>query len=80
MATRQPQRCCTCFVPAQRLFRAQEDAVLKVEIRAAHAASGKRYGSPRIQADLKADDHRSGAEADATAEASEPDAADEYET
>ena len=41
-------------------LRAQEDAALKVEIRAAHAASGKRYGSPRIYADLKADDHRVG--------------------
>ena len=39
-------------------LRAQEDAALKVEIRAAHAASGKRYGSPRIHADLKADAHR----------------------
>jgi len=35
--------------------RAREDAALKVEIRAAHAASGKRYGSPRIHADLTAD-------------------------
>jgi putative transposase len=35
--------------------RAQEDAALKVEIRAAHAASGKRYGSPRIHEDLKDD-------------------------
>jgi putative transposase len=35
--------------------RSQEDAALKVEIRAAHAASGRRYGSPRIHADLKAD-------------------------
>jgi len=35
-------------------LRAREDAALKVEIRAAHAASGKRYGSPRIHADLKA--------------------------
>jgi putative transposase len=40
--------------------RAQEDAALKVEIRAAHAASGKRYGSPRIHADLKADEQRVG--------------------
>jgi len=40
--------------------RAQEDAALKVEIRAAHAASGKRYGSPRIHADLKADDQHVG--------------------
>jgi len=35
-------------------LRAREDAALKVEIRAAHAASGKRYGSPRIHADFKA--------------------------
>ncbi len=35
--------------------RAQGDAALKVEIRAAHAASGKTYGSPRIHEDLKAD-------------------------
>ncbi len=41
-------------------LRAREDAALKVKIRAAHAASGKRYGSPRIHADLKADDHRVG--------------------
>ena len=41
-------------------LRAQEDAALKVEIRAAHAASGKRYGSPRIQADLKAADQHVG--------------------
>jgi len=41
-------------------LRAQEDAALKVEIRAAHAASGKRYGSPRIHADLKADDQHVG--------------------
>ena len=34
--------------------RAQEDAALKVEIRAAHAASNKTYGSPRILEDLKA--------------------------
>lgn len=40
--------------------RAQQDAALKVEIRAAHAASGKRYGSPRIQADLKAVDQHVG--------------------
>jgi len=40
--------------------RAREDAALKVDIRAAHAASGKRYGSPRIHADLKADDQRVG--------------------
>lgn len=38
--------------------RAREDAALKVEIRAAHAASGKRYGSPRIHADLTADDQQ----------------------
>ena len=41
-------------------LRAKEDAVLTVEIRAAHAASGKRYGSPRIHADLKAEDHHVG--------------------
>jgi transposase InsO family protein len=41
-------------------LRAQDDAALKVDIRAAHAASGKRYGSPRIHADLKADDHHVG--------------------
>jgi putative transposase len=41
-------------------LRAREDSVLKAKIRAAHAASGKRYGSPRIHADLKADDHRVG--------------------
>jgi putative transposase len=40
--------------------RAREDASLKAKIRAAHAGSGKRYGSPRIHADLKADDHRVG--------------------
>jgi putative transposase len=33
---------------------AQEDAALKVELRAAHAASGKTYGSPRVYEDLKA--------------------------
>ena len=41
-------------------LRAREDAALKVDIRAAHAASGKRYGSPRIHADLKANDQRVG--------------------
>ena len=41
-------------------LRAQHDAALKVEIRAAHAASGKRYGSPRIHAELQADGHRVG--------------------
>ncbi len=41
-------------------LRAQQDAVLKVEIRAAHAASGKRYGSPRIHADLKAENQHVG--------------------
>lgn len=40
--------------------RAREDAALKVAVRAAHGASGKRYGSPRIHAELKADDHRVG--------------------
>jgi transposase InsO family protein len=34
--------------------RAKEDAALRVEIRAAHAASNKTYGSPRILEDLKA--------------------------
>lgn len=43
-----------------RSLRAQEDAALKVEIRAAHAASGKRYGSPRIHEDLKADGQQVG--------------------
>jgi putative transposase len=41
-------------------LRAREDAALKAKIRAAHAASGRRYGSPRIHADLKADEHRVG--------------------
>jgi transposase InsO family protein len=41
-------------------LRAREDAALKVEIRAAHAASGKRYGSPRIHAELKAEAHQVG--------------------
>jgi transposase InsO family protein len=41
-------------------LRAKQDAVLKVEIRAAHAASGKRYGSPRIHADLKAENQQVG--------------------
>ena len=40
--------------------RAQEDAALKVEIRAAHAASGKTYGSPRVHEDLKADGQQVG--------------------
>jgi transposase InsO family protein len=40
--------------------RAREDAVLKVEIRAAHAASNRTYGSPRILADLKANGQRVG--------------------
>jgi transposase InsO family protein len=35
--------------------RVREDAALKVEIRAAHAASGKTYGSPRVHEELKAD-------------------------
>ena len=35
--------------------RAREDAALKVEIRAAHAASNKTYGSPRIHEELKAE-------------------------
>jgi putative transposase len=41
--------------------RAREDALLKVEIRAAHAASHRTYGSPRILADLKANGQRVGA-------------------
>jgi len=41
-------------------LRAQQDAALKVGIRAAHAASGKRYGSPRIHADLRAEDRHVG--------------------
>ena len=40
--------------------RALEDAALKVEIRAAHAASKKTYGSPRILEDLKANDRHVG--------------------
>ena len=40
--------------------RAQEDAALKVEIRASHAASTKTYGSPRILEDLKANGRRVG--------------------
>ena len=35
--------------------RAREDAALKVEIRAAHAASNKTYGSPRVHEELKAE-------------------------
>lgn len=35
--------------------RVREDAALKVEIRAAHAASGKTYGSPRVHEELKAE-------------------------
>jgi putative transposase len=35
-------------------LRAQKDAALKVDIRAAHMASGKTYGSPRVYKDLKA--------------------------
>lgn len=40
--------------------RALEDAALKVGIRAAHAASGKTYGSPRVHEDLKADGQQVG--------------------
>lgn len=40
--------------------RAREDAVLKVEIRAAHTASNRTYGSPRILADLNANGQRVG--------------------
>jgi transposase InsO family protein len=41
-------------------LRAQRDAALKVEIRAAHAASGKTYGSPRVFEELKAVGQRVG--------------------
>ena len=41
-------------------LRAQEDAALEVEIRAAHAASGRTYGSPRVHEDLKADGQQVG--------------------
>jgi transposase InsO family protein len=41
-------------------LRAQRDVALKVAIRAAHASSGKRYGSPRIHADLKAENQHVG--------------------
>ena len=41
-------------------LRAQKDAALKVEIRAAHAASGKTYGSPRVFKDLEAAGQRVG--------------------
>lgn len=40
--------------------RTKEDVALKVEIRAAHAASRKTYGSPRIHEDLKATGRRVG--------------------
>ena len=40
--------------------RAREDAALKVKIRAVHGASSKRYGSPRVHAELKAQEHRIG--------------------
>jgi putative transposase len=38
--------------------RAQQDARLKVEISAAHTASRKTYGSPRILRDLREEGHR----------------------
>jgi transposase InsO family protein len=41
-------------------LRAKEDAALKVDIRAAHVASDKTYGSPRIHEDLKADGQQVG--------------------
>jgi putative transposase len=40
--------------------RAQKDAALKIEIRAAHTASDKTYGSPRIYVDLKTAGQRVG--------------------
>jgi putative transposase len=40
--------------------RAREDAILRVEIRAAHTASNRTYGSPRILADLKSNGQRVG--------------------
>jgi len=40
--------------------RAREDTALKVEIRAAHTASKKTYGSPRILEDLKANGRQVG--------------------
>lgn len=40
--------------------RARADAALKVRIRAAHAGSGKRYGSPRIHGELKAESQHVG--------------------
>ena len=38
--------------------RSQEDARLKVEIAASHAASRRTYGSPRIHRDLREEGHR----------------------
>jgi transposase InsO family protein len=38
--------------------RDKQDARLKVEISAAHSASYRRYGSPRILRDLREDGHR----------------------
>jgi transposase InsO family protein len=38
--------------------RAQEDARLKMEIAASHAASRRTYGSPRIHRDLREEGHR----------------------
>jgi putative transposase len=35
--------------------RVREDAALKIEIRAAHAASNKTYGSPRVHEELQAE-------------------------
>lgn len=42
-----------CFRPQS--LRAKDDRRLKVQIRASHEASKRRYGSPRIHKDLKAD-------------------------
>ncbi len=40
--------------------RAQEDEVLEVEVRAVFAAKRKRYGSPRVHAELRANGRRVG--------------------
>lgn len=45
-----------CFRPQS--LRAKDDRRLKVQIRASHEASKRRYGSPRIHKDLKADGER----------------------
>ena len=40
--------------------RAQDDEVLEVEVRAVFAATRKRYGSPRVHAELRANGRRVG--------------------